>query len=54
MSVIQVENASKIYRVGEVEAQALDGVDVAVEGGGAGPDPPGWWAALRDSSWAVW
>ncbi|MEZ4708338.1 MAG: ABC transporter ATP-binding protein [Caldilineaceae bacterium] len=33
MSVIQVENASKIYRVGEVETRALDGVDVAVEEG---------------------
>ena len=33
MAVIQVENASKIYRIGEVETRALDGVDVSVDAG---------------------
>lgn len=33
MAVIQVENASKIYRIGEVETRALDGVSVAIDEG---------------------
>ncbi|MCB0096741.1 MAG: ATP-binding cassette domain-containing protein, partial [Caldilineaceae bacterium] len=33
MAVIQVENASKIYRIGEVETRALDGVNVSVDAG---------------------
>ncbi len=33
MTVIQVENASKIYRIGEVETRALDGVSLAIEEG---------------------
>ena len=33
MAVIQVENASKIYRIGEVETRALDGVSVAIAEG---------------------
>lgn len=33
MSVIQVENASKIYRIGEVETRAVDGVSLAIAEG---------------------
>lgn len=33
MSVIQVENASKIYRIGEVETRAVDGVSLAIAQG---------------------
>ena len=33
MEVIQLENASKIYTIGEVETRALDGVDLSIEEG---------------------
>ncbi|MEZ4618956.1 MAG: ABC transporter ATP-binding protein [Caldilineaceae bacterium] len=33
MSVIQVENASKIYKIGEVETRAVDGVSLAIAEG---------------------
>jgi len=33
MAIIQVENAVKTYRIGEVETRALDGVDLGVEKG---------------------
>jgi putative ABC transport system ATP-binding protein len=33
MAVIQVENASKIYRIGAVETRALDGVSIAINEG---------------------
>lgn len=33
MTVIQVENASKIYRIGEVETRALDGVSLTIDKG---------------------
>jgi putative ABC transport system ATP-binding protein len=33
MSVIQLENATKIYTVGEVETRALDGVSMSIEEG---------------------
>ena len=33
MSIIQVENATKIYRVGEVETRALDGVSLDIDEG---------------------
>ncbi|MCE7982938.1 MAG: ABC transporter ATP-binding protein [Caldilinea sp. CFX5] len=33
MAMIQVENATKIYTIGEVETRALDGVNLAIEPG---------------------
>lgn len=33
MSVIQVENATKLYKIGEVETRALDGVSLKIEAG---------------------
>jgi putative ABC transport system ATP-binding protein len=33
MEVIQLENATKIYTLGEVETRALDGVDLSIEEG---------------------
>ncbi len=33
MAIVQVENAVKTYRIGEVETRALDGVDLGVEKG---------------------
>ena len=51
MAVIQLENATKIYTIGEVETRALDGVDLSIEEGeftavvgpsGAGQARPMW------------
>jgi putative ABC transport system ATP-binding protein len=33
MEIITVENATKIYKIGEVETHALDGVDLKIENG---------------------
>ncbi|MFQ5435476.1 MAG: ATP-binding cassette domain-containing protein, partial [Anaerolineae bacterium] len=33
MAVIQLENATKIYTIGEVETRALDGVSLNIEEG---------------------
>ena len=33
MAVIQLENASKIYTIGEIETRALDGVSLSIEAG---------------------
>ena len=37
MTIIELEDVSKVYKIGEVETQALDDVDLTIEEGSSQP-----------------